>query len=431
MGAWNVWSRHVPAQRTDHHRYPRLSGPAVRHRLLRRSPAPTQAAPAGLGLQPVAGRLLHQLDLLRRGRPGRRPALVLPAHLPGAHPLPAAGAATGEEDGADQQEGKHHLHRRLHRLPLWQVADAGHRRRADLPGRRPALPGAAAQGHRHRRQPADRHQCRVPEHPRPGHRAVRLPGAGGLRHPVRHPQPGRHRAPPRHDAGDRLRIPGQARRLHRRRPLGHLWPARRLHRSAHPLAAGAATAGILARNPGLAGAADPDRRSLHRRDVPAAPVPRHRGGKHRHPGRQPGALGVSALSGAGRAVRHPHRPGRPVAPTRRCAARLLRHQPAAGPGASLAGPAGLSGRRLGGHRHGDRRLRRPLHHDLQRHRAALAAQAPRSGRESPCGVQPLDAHGAPRQHRGHSGPGLLQLSPAGLQRQPGHHRPPEPCSGAI
>ena len=152
-------SSHVAVPRADRLHRLRLPGAAVRHCLLWRSPQDAAiAAHARLGVQPVFGGLLHQLDILRRGGPVHRAAVGLPAHLPGTDPAADVRALGGAEDGDDFQAGEHHLDRRLHCGPLRQVADAGHRHCADLSGGRAALPGPAAQGHRAGLRPADRRQ---------------------------------------------------------------------------------------------------------------------------------------------------------------------------------------------------------------------------------------------------------------------------------
>ncbi|MCY1397618.1 hypothetical protein D9M71_126280 [compost metagenome] len=230
-----VWSPHVAVHRADCRRRPGLYGHHVRHRLLwRPSQRALAAACARLGVQPVAGGLLHQLDVLRRRGPGRRTALVVPADLPRADPVAGRRAVGPAKNGDDQQTGEHHLDRRLHRRTLWQIPVAGGGGGADLPGRRAALYRVAAQRHCARREPADRCWRRCHGHPGPGHGADRVAGAGAVHHRLRYPQPRRHGAPPRHGAGHRLRIIGEAVRVSRRRRLRDLRPVRRFRRPVRP-----------------------------------------------------------------------------------------------------------------------------------------------------------------------------------------------------
>lgn len=386
--------------------------------------APALTPPARLGLQPLPGSVLHQLDLLRRGRPGHRPALVVPADLPRTGAADAVRALGAAEDDHDQQAGEHHLHRRLHRRPLRQVAGAGGGGGADLHGRRAALHRPATERHRPRGESADRLRGRLHRYPRPGHGADRVAGAGAVHHRLRYPQPGCHRTPPRHGPGHRLRVAGQAHRLPRRGHLRHLRPLRRLRRSLLPGPRRAAVGRLLGRDRALAGDAAADRRGDDRDHVPAAAIPRHRGGEHRAARPQPGALGVPHLPGAGRVVRGADRPRRPVAPARRGNAGLLRHQPAAGRGTPGAGPAGIHRRRLGRHRNGHRRQRRAVDHGLQRHAPAVAAATPGKGHRTALrGLPSLAADRAPGEHRGDPAARLRGLPPARLQRQPGDHRP--------
>ncbi|CRM75328.1 hypothetical protein [Pseudomonas sp. 22 E 5] len=181
-------SYHDAVQRADRRRCPGLYGHYVRHRLLRRSPPrAVAAANACLGIQPVAGRLLHQLDLLRRRRPGRRAAVGVFTDLPGTCAAAGAGTLGAAEDDPDQQAGKHHLHCRLYRRTLRQIPITGRGGGTDLPGRRAALYRPATQRHRAGREPVDRLRPRHHRHPRPGHRIDRVAGIGAVHHCVRYP----------------------------------------------------------------------------------------------------------------------------------------------------------------------------------------------------------------------------------------------------
>ena len=177
---------------------------------------------------------------------------------------------------------------------------------ADLPGRRAALYRPATQSHRPRRQPALRRRRRIGGRSCSGHGTDRQPGAGAIHHSVWYPQPGCHRAPPWHGAGGGLRIADQAAGLPRGWRLRHLGPVRWAGRSVRPGTGRAAAAGLLAKRPAMAGAARSGRRGHDRPDVPAAPVPCHRGGEHRQPGSADGPLGISGLPHSRRTVRCPH-----------------------------------------------------------------------------------------------------------------------------
>jgi hypothetical protein len=76
-----------------------------------------------------------------------------------------------------------------------------------------------------------------------GQRALHRPDPGRLHHPLRHPPPGCHRAPRGHGGGHRLRVPGQAAGLRRRRRLRHLRHLQRLRRHFRPCRAGAEAEG--------------------------------------------------------------------------------------------------------------------------------------------------------------------------------------------
>ena len=229
------WSLHDPVERADRRSSADLHGHSVRHRLLWRSPRRAHAAKnSRLGLQPVTGRVLHQLDVFRCGGSGRRAAVVISADLPGAdhhsglHPLGAA------ENGDDQQTGKHHLDCGLYRRALRQIPDVGRGGGTGLPGRRIALYRLAAQRHRAWGQPAQRRRRRRQWYWRSGHRIDRLTGAGTVHNIVRHAQPGCHRAPPRHGPGNCFRVTGQVAGLPRRRHVCDLRLVQRFWRLVQP-----------------------------------------------------------------------------------------------------------------------------------------------------------------------------------------------------
>ncbi len=256
--------------------------------------------------------------------------MVISADLPRAD-HPAADHALGTaEDGDDQQAGEHHLHRRLHRRPLWQVAATGNRRGPDLPGRRTPVHRPATQGHRARRESADRSAGSGRGHQCTGHRSDRVAGARPVHHPVRHPQSGCHGAPPRHGAGSGLRIAGEAAGLHCRGCVRDLRPVQRLRRPVHPGPRHVRTRTLLGRSRQLAGHGGADRYGHDRHRLPAEAVSRVRGGEHRAQGPAPGTLGLPCLPRVGGSVRGAHRPGRPDAAAAWRTDRLLRHQPATG-----------------------------------------------------------------------------------------------------
>ena len=201
----SCWSRAPTSARCSdrlHRRPPRRAGP--------------QHHQQPLHLHAQHRGLLHRLDLLRQRRPRRRRRHRLPADLsrPDAHGLPVVVRAA--QDAAHHQGLRHHLDRRLRRLALRQERAArrpGHDRRGV---RHHALHLAPAEGGLDQRR-GD------PRLPRPGAvlarpRALRGAAPGRVQHPVRHPAHRRHRAPPGHGRGDRVRIDRQAGRLrHRRR----------------------------------------------------------------------------------------------------------------------------------------------------------------------------------------------------------------------
>ena len=314
----------------DRERLPRR---AVLDRLYRRPPrrAGPQHHQQPLHLHAQHRGLLHRLDLLRQRRPRRRRRHRLPADLPrpDAHGLPVVVRAA--QDAAHHQGLRHHLDRRLRRLALRQERAAGrpgHDRRGV---RHHALHLAPAEGGLDQRR-GD------PRLPRPGAVLARL-GAlrgappGRVQHPVRHPAHRRHRAPPGHGRGDRLRIDRQAGRLRHRRPVRHLRPLRRLRRPLRP-----GDRCRLRLPPDLRGLRSVLRRlvraDLPRRDgdpVPAAPVPGRGDREHQRGPPQQGDLAVPALPPGDQPVRPADRARRPAAlPRGRRRHRL--HGPAAADG---------------------------------------------------------------------------------------------------
>jgi hypothetical protein len=101
------------------------------------------------------------------------------------------------------------------------------------------------------------------------YRALRGPAAGGVLDPVRHAPHRRHRTPPRHDAGDRPRIAGEAGRFRGRGIVRMAGNGRRLDlRAAEAPARPRHRRGRFPRQTLLAGL---------RHVLPAAPVPGRRG----------------------------------------------------------------------------------------------------------------------------------------------------------
>ena len=352
----------------------RLSGLAVPHRLRGgQEQAPPAQGPAP-ALQPVARRLLHLLDLLRHSGPGQRIPLVACAHLSWPHAgVPVRLAAAGPPHPGGQAR-THHLHRRLHRRPLWQVPAPGH---GDQPDRRhgdTSLPGAAAQGHSHRAGSADGQLGAGGAHGQHGRAGPRRrPVAGAVQHTVRHPQPGCHRTPSRHGGGHRLRVRGQAARLHGGGGLRALAHHRQAERGPHP-------GGHRLSRCGGGGVAGQPAGARHlypgghvRRHLPAAPVPRDCGGEQPGPGSSLGALVVPALPVPDGALHLAAGTGGQAVGRGRHGLGHLCDKPAHVAGLRRHGDAGVSRRYLGGHRHGDRLHHSPGHHGQQRSGAAGAA----------------------------------------------------------
>ena len=216
-----------------------LSRPALRHRLFRRPICPRLVGKLGGAgrLWPVARHLLHVLDLLRRGRPRRDLGHRLHPDLHRPGPGGRGGLSDAAQDGAAGQAAQRHLDRRLPRLALRQEP---HRRRHRHPvrhGRRAALHRAPAAG-RVVDVPLDRRADAGGGQPaRRGphrHLADRRRLDGGVHHPVRRAQRAGLRAAPRHDAGDRLRIGGQAPGVAHRRSVRAVRAVQRSRRPVDP-----------------------------------------------------------------------------------------------------------------------------------------------------------------------------------------------------
>ncbi len=277
---------------------------AVRRGVVGRPTAdvPRPAVAAAGGLQPGAGRVLLVVDLLRRGRHRRAQRRGLPAHL---H-RPAAAAvvrlAHHRAPGADRAQPERGVHRRFHFLalrPLAAAGGAGGDHRAD---RHHSVPGPAVQSGGD--EPAGTDRQHRPDRLLHRSRAVRGAADGVVRHPVRYP-PGRcHRAPPRHDAGDCLRIGDQA--------AGDAGRGRvRLPVAEQPHRRGGRVGAYAVHRPAAGGLHLADPAQFPRHHLPAAPVPRGRGRVRRCARRAPRALDVRRLPGAdlghGAADRHRRR----------------------------------------------------------------------------------------------------------------------------
>ncbi len=145
----------------------RLPAGAVRRCVLWRAAGhlPRLRAPAALDLQPGTGRVLHDLDVLRRGRHGRPRWLGLPADLPGPGAVAAVRLTVPRAARRDRPRAQHHLDRGPDLVAVRQEPVAGSaRRRHRVDGGR-ALPGAAVQSRRHQHRRTDR---LVPASPMPG-----------------------------------------------------------------------------------------------------------------------------------------------------------------------------------------------------------------------------------------------------------------------
>ena len=295
-----------------------LSRPAVRRRLFRR---PARGAWSASSVAPTVYGLslaIYCTSWTFYGAVGRASTAGFDFVL--IYTGPAAGDHRGlpdaAQDGAAGQAAQRDLDRRLPRLALRQEPRRRRHRHAVRHGGRAALHRAAAAGRvldlpdRRRAGALDRRSRRRGAH---RHLADRRRPDGGLHHPVRRAQRAGLRAASRHDAGDRLRIGGQAARAADRRPVRAVRAVRRAVRSF-----GASRAGARGRRAGDARglAAHLDRHDAALGDglpLPAAPVPRRRG--RARPSGEPadGALAVPDLPRADQPVRAADRGGRPAA----------------------------------------------------------------------------------------------------------------------
>ncbi len=127
-------------------------------------------------------------------------------------------------------------------------------------------------------------------------------------------------------------------------------------------------------------------------------------------GNPPRRLAVSALSRSDQPVRRSDRGGGAADVSR--GRRRQRHVRArAADQRQVRGlhPDRLHRRTVGGDRDGDRGIGRARHHDLQRHRGALGAQAPRDAADRPRRRRCAAAQGPPHRHRDHPADGLRLL----------------------
>ncbi len=146
--------------------------------------------------------------------------------------------------------------------------------------------------------------------------------ARGLHDPVRHPPPRRDRAPRRAGGGDRLRVGGEAARLHRGGRLRHVLDVRRLRRHLRAARAQVAQLDALLTTLGVRRRQLRDVGLAHlpvdgRDHVPAAPVPGDgRGERGRAPPHQ-GDLALPALPPRDQHLRAADRARRAAALSRR------------------------------------------------------------------------------------------------------------------
>ena len=162
-------------------------------------------------LCPVAGRLLHVLDLFRLGRDRVAQRARLPANLSGPDSGVRAGLEAVADDRAVDQAAQHRLDRGLPVCALRQERGAGRTCGGDRGDRHRSLHLDPAQGRVGVAAGADRGARLVTRHPAALDRArwavaAGRPHHGDFRHPVRHAAYRHDRAPGRHDPGDCGRI---------------------------------------------------------------------------------------------------------------------------------------------------------------------------------------------------------------------------------
>ena len=170
------------------------------------APAQARRRRPTAGLCPLAGGVLHVLDLLWQRGSGRIDRLRFLSGLSRADPAVRVRLARPAAHRAARQEPEHHLGRRLPGRALRQEPGRGGHRHGHRGGRhaalyRPAAEGGGAVGQRsagagRARPPALSGRHGVDHRHSDGH----------LRHPVRHPPHRRHRAPGRPDRGGGRRV---------------------------------------------------------------------------------------------------------------------------------------------------------------------------------------------------------------------------------
>ena len=194
-----------------------LSRPAVRRRLFRRPVRARLVGELGWRRPSMACRWrIYCTSWTFYGAVGRAATSGIDFILIYTGPalVVVVGLSDAAQDGAAGQAAQRHLDRRLPRLALRQEPRRRRHRHPVRHGRRAALHRAAAAG-RVVDLPLDRRADAGGGQPaRRGphrHLADRRRPDGGVHHPVRRAQRAGLRAASRHDAGDRLRIGGQAR----------------------------------------------------------------------------------------------------------------------------------------------------------------------------------------------------------------------------